>query len=152
MTHEQILINGMLRVLAGTIVLRCKSRFFAWSIGDAQDDHMKQAFYLEYQALDLLCDDLAVRIGLIGGDVPGSYSVLAKLSSVKECTDAPSSQKILVLAQDHDQLIADCRFVTVLAHEHADTETEAVLLKCIDEHAHCAEKLRDLHPRFVRIN
>ena len=144
MADKALLINGMIRLLAGTIILRCKSRFFAWSIGEGEDAQVRHLFYEDYTALDHLCDELAIRIGSIGGDVPGAYSILASLSSIKEDQRRPVAQMITVLADDHDQLIADSQFVALLSEDQADPVSALLLLRCIQEHRTCAKKLRRL--------
>lgn len=137
--------EGMVRVLAGTLVLRCKARFFAWSVGEGIDRVVRDFFYQDYDQLDGLCDDFARRINQIGGAVPGAYSTLAKLSSVKEDAALPVRDMIAQLAKDHDQMRFDCEFLYTILEDTRDEASVSLLVRSTQEHEDCSQKLRQLY-------
>lgn len=142
MKSDKTMINGLVRVLASTLVLRCKARFFAWSVGENADSRARTFFYSDYDILDALCDDFARRINQVGGAVPGAYSKLAAISSIEENERLPVPEMITQLAKDHEQMVFDCQFVVSILEHHDDRESMDMLLQAISEHAACASKLR----------
>lgn len=145
MTERTLLNKAMIRLLAGTIVLTCKTRFSLWSI---KTESLATAILRQDHAmLDVLCNDLAVRIGVNGGSLPGTYPEFFPLSSIG--SDLPDSitDKLAALAIDHERLVCDSQFVTVLAEKRPDVESEDLLMRSIEQNAHAAERLKQLLPR-----
>ncbi len=142
MKQDKTMIEGIIRILASTLVLRCKARFFAWSVGQDADPKARDFFYKDYDMLDRLCDELARRISQIGGRVPGAYSTLAAISSIKETETRPVPQMIQQLAVDHEQMVFDAQFLVSILQTQDDTVSIDLLLRSMDEHKSCAEKLR----------
>ena len=126
MTND-LLVRGLTRVLAGTLVLRCKVRFFGWSLRAPDKSDLGCVFRKDYELLDRMCDDLADRIADLGGAVPGSYSRLLHLSSVGEDDVRSADQMVFKLWEGHRQIGQDIGFLLRIAHQDVDCDTNAML-------------------------
>lgn len=147
MKADKTMINGLVRVLASTLVLRCKARFFAWSVGEDTNAKAREFFYSDYDILDALCDEFARQINEVGGSVPGAYSKLAAISSIEETERLSVPDMITQLAKDHEQMVFDCQFVVSILERYDDRQSVVLLLQAIDEHGACASKLRAFRPQ-----
>lgn len=142
MNIDKTMLNGLVRILASTLVLRCKARFFAWSVEENANSNARDFFYSDYDILDALCDDFALRINQVGGAVPGAYSKLAAISSIEENERQSLPEMITQLAKDHEQLVFDCQFVVSILERHDDQKSMELLIQAISEHTACAYRLR----------
>lgn len=140
------LTQGLIKLLAGTLVLRCKVRFFAWSLGTESFGDTRPAFDEDYRVLDGLCDAIATRIVELGGTVPGAYTTLLTYSSIKEDSPLSIRDMIATLVKDHQQLIADAQLVAILADPAPDPVSETLILRCIEQHECCGAHLSELMP------
>ena len=144
MKDSNLLRSGVIKLLASTIILRCKVRFFTWNLGSAAIGDMRPVLEEDYRVLDNLCDDLAAQIIRLEGQVPDTYAKLLEASSISEQSGLTGGEMIAQLIADHRQLVADNQLVAVLTDSTADRESIDLILCCIDQHTVCAEKLEAL--------
>lgn len=136
---QEILIKGLVRLLAGTLILRCKSRFFAWSLKG--DDGLRDLFYKDYSVLDGLCDQLARLIVDLDGTVPGAYSTLARISSIAEDNAMTAAKMTARLIEDHRQLVNDTLFIKSLLPVEPGEKAGSLLDLSLDNHYECSNAL-----------
>lgn len=135
MPEQKTSTNGLIRVLASTIVLRCKVRCFAWSLKPSKKDIFNSLVEGDYHLLDHMCDELAQAINQRGGAIPPTYSQLLKLSSVDEDnTSLFDSDTILKnLVNDHHQLIEDLEFLRIIIHQDNEHDIENLFAKMLEK-------------------
>jgi len=139
--ESKTLENGLIRILASTVVLSGKARFFSWCARKTAPKDAIDLFAKDFAALDPMCDEFAARVSAAGGQVPSAYGKLAEVSSVKEYDGLSWIEMVQELRNDHQQMIFDCQFVLTLLEDLDDTSSVKLLLDAISKHETCIEKL-----------
>lgn len=146
MSGQSTLAEGMIRILAGTFVLCCKARMFAWSIGTDPLGDTRAIVKCDYTVLQALADEVAEQVIAIGGQIPNAYEKIVQISSVKKEERDDPMEMVRDLVSGHEQMIFDAQFLITLLGNDPDKEAKSLLLRSIDQHRICADKLSELLP------
>lgn len=128
-------INGLIRVLASTVILRAKVRCFIWSLGVSPKSMLKSLLDGDHHLLDHMSDELVEAINERGGKIPCHYSQLLKLSSIKEEDPSLTEPKSVMnqLLNDHQQVILDLDLLIVLLRQDNEQPVERFLQKLLEK-------------------
>jgi starvation-inducible DNA-binding protein len=135
--------QGLSRLLADTYTLYLKTHNFHWNVKGPMFNSLHLMFETQYTELALAVDLIAERIRALGEVAPGSYSVFAKLSSVKEAEGVPDAlEMVRILAEDQLAVVRTARSVFPLADAAHDEPTADLLTQRMQVHEKTAWMLR----------
>jgi starvation-inducible DNA-binding protein len=107
------------RLLADTYTLYLKTHNYHWNVKGPMFTTLHTLFETEYLELALAVDEIAERIRALGHPAPGSYTVFAKLSKVKEAEGVPPATQMI------EDLAADQAILVSAAHDLFDVADAA---------------------------
>ncbi len=104
-------INLLSVDLSNEMTLYVKTRKAHWNIFGESFMELHQLFENQYKQLEVSIDEIAERIGKLGGKAIGTMYEFSKLSMINECPDIyPSSgDMIKELLVDHETVIVKIR-------------------------------------------
>ncbi|MDQ3110833.1 MAG: DNA starvation/stationary phase protection protein [Bacteroidota bacterium] len=105
-------INEMLSVvLSNETVLYIKTRKFHWNISGESFMELHRLFEEHYKEIEIIIDEVAERIGKLGGKTIGTMSEFSKYTSLKEYPGKypESKEMIKELLKDHETVIRELR-------------------------------------------
>jgi starvation-inducible DNA-binding protein len=136
---------GLSRVMADTYSLYLKTHNFHWNVTGPMFNTLHLMFEEEYNELWTAVDLIAERIRALGVYAPGSYTELAKLSSVPEATGVPSAPDMVKeLVAGHEQVAKTAREVFGPAEAANDQVTADLLTQRLEVHEKTAWMLRSM--------
>ncbi len=110
--HRQAIAEGPSRLLADSDTLYLKTHNFHWNVTGPMFQTLHTMFEHEYTELATAVDEIAERIRALGQPAPGSYSVFAKLSSIREAEGVPAAKEMIAqLVAGHEAVAATARSV-----------------------------------------
>lgn len=133
------------QVLSDEFILYTKYRNAHWNV-EGHDFHTKHVFFEEeYGKLELIVDEVAERIRMLGFYAPGTMREFLELTQLEENTpkqnDSISFMKILL--EDHQKMIAFIRkSISENAEEHNDEGTADFITGLMQKHEEMAWMLR----------
>jgi starvation-inducible DNA-binding protein len=137
--------GGLSKLLADTYTLYLKTHSFHWNVEGPMFQTLHLMFMGQYTEMWNALDVIAERIRSLGTYAPGTYSEIAKLSSVKESKTVPKATKMIEEAvQGHEQVIKTIRNIFESAEKAKDQTTMDVLTQRLDIHEKTAWMLRSL--------
>ena len=94
-------------MLANEMILYVKTRKSHWSVSGESFMELHKLFESQYNQLELLIDEIAERIGKLGGKTIGTMNEFLKFSSIKEHPGKYLSSKDILneLLSDHEWII-----------------------------------------------
>jgi len=107
--HE---INTLLStVLADEMTLYIKTRKSHWNVTGESFMELHKLFENQYTQLEISIDEVAERIGKLGGKTIGTMQEFSKLSALKEHPGKYSSSKDMIkeLLKDHETVVIQLR-------------------------------------------
>lgn len=132
-------------VLSDEMALYVKTRKFHWNITGQSFMEFHKLFENQYKQLEVIIDEVAERIGKLGGKTIGTMNEFSKLSRIKENPNKYPVQKLMLseLLADHEILIAELRKdIDKSADENHDIGTADMLTKILQQHETIAWILR----------
>jgi len=98
-------------MLANEMILYVKTRKSHWSVSGESFMELHKLFESQYNQLELLIDEIAERIGKLGGKTIGTMNEFLKFSSIKEHPGKYLSSKDILneLLSDHEWIIIQLR-------------------------------------------
>lgn len=105
-------VNELLSViLANETVLYVKTRKFHWNIGGESFMELHKLFEQQYKEIEKTIDEVAERIGKLGGKTIGTLSEFSKYTTLKEHPGKypESKEMIKELLKDHETIIRELR-------------------------------------------
>ena len=98
-------------VLADLMTLYTKTRKFHWNVSGPSFMELHKLFQHQYNELEESIDEVAERIGKLGGKTIGTMEEFMKHSRLKESPDKYPTQKEMLaeLLQDHESVIIQLR-------------------------------------------
>ncbi len=98
-------------VLSDEMTLYVKTRKFHWNVAGPSFMELHKLFEEQYTQLELIIDEVAERIGKLGGKTIGTMNEFSKLTRIKENPNKYPVQKSMLseLLADHEILIAELR-------------------------------------------
>jgi starvation-inducible DNA-binding protein len=132
-------------LLSNEMVLYVKTRKFHWDVAGETFMELHKLFENQYTQLETSIDEVAERIGKLGGKTIGTMNEFLKRSSLKESPGKyPSWQNMIKeLMEDHETVIILLRKgVEDCQERYKDAGTADFLTKLMEDHETIAWKLR----------
>lgn len=144
-TDRKEIASGLSRLLADTYTLYLKTHYYHWNVTGPMFETLHLMFERQYTELALAVDLIAERIRALGLPAPGTYTEFARLTSIKDDTEAPDARTMLrnVLAA-HEAVIRTARAAFPAADKAADEPTADLLTQRLQLHEKTAWMLRSL--------
>jgi len=124
-------------VLANEMILYIKTRKSHWNVAGESFMELHKLFESQYNQLESLIDEVAERIGKLGGKTIGTMNEFLKHSSIKEHPGKYSSSKDILneLLSDHEWIIMQLRKdVEECATKNKDAGTADFLTGLMEQH------------------
>ena len=143
--HLKSLITLLSGALADEVLLYTKTRKFHWNVSGESFMELHKLFEAQYTELEEAIDEIAERIGKLGGKTPGTMHEFIQLSSLKEAPGKYPSQKEMIkeLLGDHESVIIKLRGdIDDCDKKYGDAGTTDFLTGLMEQHETIAWKLR----------
>ena len=143
--HLKNSISILSSILANEMTLYVKLRKFHWNISGESFMEFHKLFESQYKQLEASIDEIAERIGKLGGKTIGTMKEFSDLTIIKESPNHYPSPKEMVteLLEDHETVIIHLRKdVDISAEENKDAGTADFLTGLMEAHETMAWTLR----------
>jgi starvation-inducible DNA-binding protein len=131
------------KLLGETYALYVKTQGFHWNVTGPQFPHLHEMFGTQYEELADVLDEVAERIRALGHLAPGSFSQLARLTTIKEETAAPKAEVMIEqLLEGHEVCSKAARAVQKKAADAGDEATADLAIGRMESHDKAAWMLR----------
>mgnify|MGYP003649541801 FL=1 len=144
-TNRKAVVNMLNQLVADEFILYTKYRNAHWNV-EGGDFHTKHVFFEEeYGKLELIVDEVAERIRMLGFYAPGTMKEFLDLSHLKE--NGPKQNDSIsfmdILLKDHEKVIAFIRkSISENAEAHNDEGTADFITGLMQTHDQIAWMLR----------
>jgi len=139
-------VNSLLSAaLADATLLYIKSRKFHWNISGESFMELHVLFEQQYKELEEEIDEIAERIGKLGGKTIGTMQEFLELTRLKEAPGKYPNRKEMIkeLLEDHETFIVELRKdIEKCQDELKDAGTADFLTGLMEAHETNAWKLR----------
>lgn len=139
-------INELLSVvLASGMTLYIKTRKFHWNVEGESFMELHELFEKHYKQLEMAIDEVAERIGKLGGKAEGAMEEYIERSLIKESPGKypARGEMIKELLKDHESVITALRdAIEKCDEEFGDAGTADFLTDLMKEHETIAWSLR----------
>lgn len=143
--HRRDIVDGLSRLLADTYTLYLKTHNFHWNVTGPMFQTLHLMFEKQYMELAQAVDQIAERIRALGSPAPGTYSMFAALSSVKEPDGVPTAQEMIQqLVADQETIARNARVMFRAVDQANDEPTADLLTQRMQVHEKTAWMLRSL--------
>jgi len=142
-TKEVVILLNTL--LSDEYLLYTKTRKAHWNITGNNFNEMHKFFENQYDALDIIIDDIAERIRALGHYAAGSLKDFLKSTRLSEKNDDFAGQKQIVqtLLEDHELIIRALRKdIVAVDAEWKDLGTADFMTGLLEQHEKMAWMLR----------
>jgi starvation-inducible DNA-binding protein len=132
-------------LLADEYVLYTKTRNAHWNVQGRNFIELHKFFESQYDALDIIIDDVAERVRALGHFALGSMKNFLAVARLSEYNDDFSDAKHIIesLLQDHEALVRSLRReIITVADEHHDLGDADFLTGLMERHEKMAWMLR----------
>lgn len=132
-------------VLADEMTLYVKTRKFHWNVVGPSFMELHKLFESQYSELEIIIDEVAERIGKLGGKTIGTMNEFAQHARIVEHPNQYPDQKSMLteLLSDHESLIAALRKdIDLSTEEYNDAGTADLLTGIMQQHETIAWVLR----------
>ena len=137
--------DGLSRLLADTFTLYLTTHNFHWNVKGPMFRTLHLMFEEQYNELWLALDAIAERIRALGFPAPGTYSLYAKLSSIKETPGVPEAKEMIrILVAGHEAVARTARKSFPAVDKSSDEPTADLLTQRMQVHEKTAWMLRSL--------
>lgn len=138
-------VKELAGILADEFVLYIKTRNAHWNVigGDFVEKH--KLFEFQYEQLDIIIDNVAERIRVLGHFVPGTLTESLANANLKDekISSNNSSGIIGILLADHETIIRNLRNqISFFANEQEDLGTSDFVSGLMQDHEKAAWFLR----------
>lgn len=139
------IVEGLSRLLADTYTLYLKTHNFHWNVTGPMFQTLHLMFEQQYNELALAVDLIAERIRALGFPAPATYSVFARLSSIKEDEGVPNANEMIrLLVEGQETVVRTARSVFPIVDRAHDEPTADLLTQRMQVHEKTAWMLRSL--------
>lgn len=137
-------INMLSTVLSDEMTLYIKTRKFHWNVSGESFMELHKLFEHQYKELEEIIDEVAERIGKLGGKTIGTMNQYTQNTRLKEWPDEyPNRMKMIEeLMEDHETVIKELRKDVDKCDENGDAGTTDFLTGVMKEHETIAWTLR----------
>lgn len=132
-------------VLADEMTLYTKTRKFHWNVAGPSFMELHKLFQKQYTQLEETIDEVAERIGKLGGKTIGTMDEFVKHTQLKESPDKYPNQKEMLaeLLHDHELVIIQLRKdIDESTEKNKDVGTTDFLTGILEQHETTAWVLR----------
>jgi starvation-inducible DNA-binding protein len=142
---RQGIVDGLSRLLADTYTLYLKTHNFHWNVKGPMFQTLHLMFETQYTELAQAVDLIAERIRALGSPAPGTYSMFASLTTIKEPDGVPNAQDMIrQLTQDQEAVVRTARTMLPTVDKAGDEPTADLLTQRMQVHEKTAWMLRSL--------
>ena len=138
-------INLLSIVLSDEMTLYIKTRKFHWNVAGQSFMELHKLFESQYSELEKLIDDVAERIGKLGGKTIGTMNEFSLLTRIVEHPNKYPVQNAMIteLLNDHKTIIYELRKdIDICTDECHDAGTADLLTGILQQHETIAWILR----------
>jgi starvation-inducible DNA-binding protein len=137
-------IDLLASILADEIILQVKTRKFHWNVDGESFMELHLLFQNQIVSLEEMIDQVAERIGKLGGKTIGTLKEFLAITRLKESPDKYPAQKDMMqeLLADHETVIVEVRKVLKECEKNKDAGTLDFLTGIIQKHETIAWVLR----------
>ena len=137
-------IDMLSTVLSDEMTLYIKTRKFHWNVSGESFMELHKLFEHQYKELEEIIDEVAERIGKLGGKTIGTMNQYAQHTRLKEWpNEYPNRMKMIEeLMEDHETVIKELRKDVDKCEENGDAGTTDFLTGVMKEHETIAWTLR----------
>lgn len=132
-------------ILSDEMTLYIKTRKFHWNVAGESFMELHKLFETQYAELEIIIDEVAERIGKLGGKTIGTMSEFTLLSRIVEHPNKYPVQKAMLseLLSDHETLISELRKdIDVCSEDCHDAGSADMLTKILLQHESTAWVIR----------
>lgn len=132
-------------VLADEYVLYTKTRNAHWNIQGQNFIELHKFFESQYDALDIIIDDVAERVRALGHFALGSLKDFTEITRLSDHNQDFTDQNHIIqtLLDDHEATIRSLRNdVALIAEKHSDVGTADFMTGLMEQHEKMAWMLR----------
>lgn len=132
-------------ILSDEMTLYIKTRKFHWNVAGESFMELHKLFETQYAELEIIIDEVAERIGKLGGKTIGTMSEFTLLSRIVEHPNKYPVQKAMLseLLSDHETLISELRKdIDVCSEDCHDAGSADMLTKILMQHESTAWIIR----------
>jgi starvation-inducible DNA-binding protein len=132
-------------ILSDEMTLYVKTRKSHWNVSGESFMELHKLYETQYKQMEEFIDEIAERIGKLGGRTIGTMDEFSKLATIKEHPGKYSSSKetLLELLKDHETVIVELRkAVDECDEKNKDAGTVDFLTGLMEEHETMAWVLR----------
>jgi starvation-inducible DNA-binding protein len=142
-------VEGLQRLLADEVLLYLKTRNFHWNVEGPDFSELHKLFETQYEQLDVIMDEVAERIRIIGGYAAGSMGEFTQLATLQEVAGGACNQVRMeeALLHDHEQLARQMRGFSEQCGEVNDLGTQDFVTGVMQAHEKMAWMLRSFTRR-----
>jgi starvation-inducible DNA-binding protein len=137
-------VEGLQRLLADEVLLYMKTRNFHWNVEGPDFSELHKLFETQYEQLDVIMDDVAERIRIVGGYAAGSMAEFVKLASLKEVAGGARNEVRMeeLLLRDHEHIARQMRTFAEECAKLNDIGTQDFVTGVMQAHEKMAWMLR----------
>jgi starvation-inducible DNA-binding protein len=124
-------------LLADEMTLYIKTRKSHWNVNGESFMELHKLFENQYAQLEVVIDEVAERIGKLGGRTIGTMKEYSELSTLKESPGKYGSSKEMIreLVKDHETVIMEIRRNSALClDKYEDAGTADFLIGLMEQH------------------
>lgn len=144
-TEREALARSLFHLVADTFTMAVKGYNFHWNVVAPIFEDLHEMFQEDYESLLAHADSTAERIRALGFSTPGSLTMFAGETSIRDQNGVPDWRTMVEeWVQDHIHMARESRAVQKLAEEVGDQNTLAMLDACILWHDKRAWMFRSL--------
>ena len=137
--------DGLSRLLADNYTLYLKTHNFHWNVTGPMFNTLHLMFETQYNELWTAVDAVAERIRALGFHAPGTYSELARLTSIEEVGGVPAAlDMVSYLVKGHEAVTRTARAAFRLTDAAADESSSDMLTQRLQIHEKTAWMLRSM--------
>lgn len=132
-------------ILSDEMTLYIKTRKFHWNVAGESFMELHKLFETQYAELEIIIDEVAERIGKLGGKTIGTMSEFTLLSRIVEHPNKYPVQKAMLseLLSDHETLISELRKdIDVCSEDCHDAGSADMLTRILMQHESTAWVIR----------
>lgn len=132
-------------VLADEHVIYLKTRKFHWNVSGESFMELHKLFENQYKQIETIIDEVAERIGKLGGETIGTMKEFLELATLREHPGKNPGSKAMIgeLLKDHEAFIRELRKnVEACDEELEDAGTADFLTGIMEDHETIAWTLR----------
>jgi starvation-inducible DNA-binding protein len=137
--------TALSHVMADTYSLYLQTHNFHWNVEGPMFNTLHLMFETQYNELWIAVDAIAERIRSLGFPAPGTYSELARLTSIEEVAGVPQAMDMVsYLVKGHEAVTRTARSAFQAADKAADESSADLLTQRLQIHEKTAWMLRSL--------